>query len=456
MSHQVCHDIGKWVDEEITQQVEKCVEQDCDWWCACCNKWFCFLVWVVVVVAKWVVETVCEIVADVVDVIIAIVLLIVNIVVGIVTWDFGRIWDALVDAFSSVVGLAWDVVRLMTLGSLVGEFRDRANKWSLRNYVRGLIDNNRAYTSDEKEKIKKALGIDGGDGFGFRLRVTAYRGFVRSDQVSGGAMIPDLVAWNNASEASGMHVDLKTLAGFKWTTFLQRGRPEIKGDFSESDVAGYLVAPTSRSVFTIYCMSESIFEDKLSAAEIKADSLGLKLQFDKRDLQLRMPNHVRMGPSPAAIATMLQQPPFSRTLGAVNMATATMDLCVPIVIGSFLYTDNSYQGYSAHLASHPCVDDGGTFTGNDLTGCNFRDRVPDFAFRWVPIHELGHTFGLCHVDGVERIMVSSKGQSLVAWWTIPEYWLSGEPVFTYSEAKSVWDYIIANFSAACLSTPQWS
>ena len=115
MSHQVCHDIGRWVDENVTEQVEKCVEQDCDWWCACCNKWFCFLVWVVVVVTKWVVDTVCEIVGDIVDVIVALVLLIVNIVIGIVTFDFGRIWDALVDAFSSVVGLGGDIIRLMTL-----------------------------------------------------------------------------------------------------------------------------------------------------------------------------------------------------------------------------------------------------------------------------------------------------------------------------------------------------
>ena len=453
MSHKVCHDFGRWVDEEITEQLERCVEQDCDWWCACCNKWFCFLVWVVVVVSKWVVDTICEIVADVIDVIVAIVLLIVNIVIGIVTWDWGRIWDALVDAFSSVVGLAGDIVRLMTLGSLVGEFRDRANKWSLRNYVDGLIDNNRAYTPDERQRIKKAVGIDGG-GFGFRLRVTAYRGFVRSDQVSPGTSVPDLVAWHNATEASGMHVDLNILAGFDSTTFLQRGRPEIKGDFSESDVAGYLAAPTSKSVFTIYCMSESLFEDKLSAARIKGDLLGLKLQFDKKDLQLRRPSHVRMGPLPAAISSMLQDPPFNRTRGAVNMATATADLCAPIAIGSFYYTDNSYQGYSAHLASHPCVD-GGTFPRNDITGCNFRDRVPDFIFRYVPIHELGHTFGLCHVDGAERIMVSSKGKSLIAWPTIPEYWMSGEPIFTYNEAKSVWDYIIANFSATCLATPQW-
>lgn len=450
MSHEVCHDIGRWADEEVLEEIERCVEQDCDWWCACCNKWFCFLAWVVVIVVKWVVETVCEIVADVIDVIVAFVLLIVNIFVGIFTWDWGRIWDALVDFFSAVVSLFWEYVRLMTLGSLVGAFRDRANKWSLRNYVRDLIDGRREYSDDEKAAIKDALGLTEGP-FGFRLRVKAYRGFVKSDQISDGGTVPDLVAWHNATVSS---VNLNILAGFESTTFFQRGRPEIDGDFSDSDVDGYLADPTSKT-FTIYCMSEGVFDDKLSAAEIKGDQLALKLRFDKEDLQLKRATHVRMTPSSTGISSMLRDPPFNRTLGTTNLAQAKADLCSPIVIGSFYYTDNSYIGYSAHLATHPCVDDGGSFAGNDLTGCNFRDRVPDFIYRFVPIHELGHTFGLCHVSGVERIMVSAKEKSFLNWATLPEYWISGEPIFTYAEAKSVWDYIIANFSAACLSKRQY-
>jgi phage-related protein len=84
------------VDTNVRKPVEKCVEQSCNWWCVCCNKWFCFIVWVVLTVAKWVIETICEIVADVVDVVVAVVVGIVNIVIGIFTWNWGRVWDALV------------------------------------------------------------------------------------------------------------------------------------------------------------------------------------------------------------------------------------------------------------------------------------------------------------------------------------------------------------------------
>ena len=83
MAHQVCKDINEWAEEQVQKPVEQwanqlqqpCKQQDCNWWCLCCNKWLCWLVWVVVkvivwvvvTVGKWVTHTLCEIVADVVD-----------------------------------------------------------------------------------------------------------------------------------------------------------------------------------------------------------------------------------------------------------------------------------------------------------------------------------------------------------------------------------------------------
>jgi hypothetical protein len=139
---------------------------------------------------------------------------------------------------ASIVNLIWDVIRLVTLGSLVGTFRDRANQWNLRRYVTNLTDNQRGYSADDRTRIKDALGISGA-GFGFRLRFVAYRGYVTSSQRSGESRIPDLVAWHNdPNEAT--RVDLKILAGFESTSFWQRGRPEIGGSVSASDLDAYL------------------------------------------------------------------------------------------------------------------------------------------------------------------------------------------------------------------------
>ncbi len=73
MAQKYCYQIGEWVQDNVSQHVEQCVEQDCDWWCACCNKWLCALVWVVVTVLKWVVQTVCEIIGDAFDLVVDII-----------------------------------------------------------------------------------------------------------------------------------------------------------------------------------------------------------------------------------------------------------------------------------------------------------------------------------------------------------------------------------------------
>lgn len=173
----------------------------------------------VVTVGSWVVHAVCEIVADVVDIVVALAVGLWNIVAGIFTWNWGRVWDGLVGIVSAIVGFATDISRIVTLGDLVGFFRDSANTWRLRNHVRDLIDHERRFSEDERKRIKAALGIDEG-GFGFRLRVRALRGFARSDQVSPGSAIPDLVAFNNDPNPD-TRVDLKLLTGFASTTFWQ-------------------------------------------------------------------------------------------------------------------------------------------------------------------------------------------------------------------------------------------
>ena len=56
-----------------------------------------------------------------------------------------------------------------------------------------------------------------------------------------------------------------------------------------------------------------------------------------------------------------------------------------------------------------------------------------------------------HVDGIDRIMVSTREKSWWDWSVLPNLlYLKGEPYFTLDEAKTAWDYIVANFDARCL------
>lgn len=92
----LCTEVGRWIDEFIEQPLEqffqttkqqctdtrrqietwrqqqeqRCREQECNWWCLCCNKWFCWLVTVLVRVVEWVIETVCHLIVEIIRVIV--------------------------------------------------------------------------------------------------------------------------------------------------------------------------------------------------------------------------------------------------------------------------------------------------------------------------------------------------------------------------------------------------
>ena len=108
---------------------ERCLEQPCNWWCLCCNKWFCALAWVVVVAAAWVINTFCEVVADVIDLVVTVVRGFVDIVVGIFTGD----WTRVAAGFGEIVGAGIvfiaEIIPIATLGTLVGAYADAINAW---------------------------------------------------------------------------------------------------------------------------------------------------------------------------------------------------------------------------------------------------------------------------------------------------------------------------------------
>lgn len=125
----VCSEVQDWIEQQIEQPVEQflgqwqqtCVTQPCNWWCLCCNKWLCWLAWVVVrvitwvviTVGKWVTRIVCEIVNVILDVLAFIFTLILSIPIigGIIrtiwNWITEIIWRlvGLLDFFASLAGI---------------------------------------------------------------------------------------------------------------------------------------------------------------------------------------------------------------------------------------------------------------------------------------------------------------------------------------------------------------
>src|SRR5258708_26507728 len=209
--------------------------------------------------------------------------------------------------------------------------------------------------------------------------------------------------------------------------------------------------------FTLFAMSNADLQSRLVTANMHGTELGLMFQWNVEDVRLTNGSEVLMNYS--NFPNILKLAPFSRH--DLASGAAVEDLCTPMVIAGFGFTDpTTLMGESAHLATSTCVEvqsDGKqTFQAEGITGAAFRGRKPDVAFKYSAIHELGHTFGLCHVDGLLRIMFTNartEGKSMWSWSSALQYWTSGlEAGFTLDEAKKAWDYIVANFSADCLKT----
>jgi len=456
VSHQECHDVGQWVSNNVTQQVEQCVEQDCDWWCACCNKWLCFLAWVVVVVVTWVVTTVCEIVADLVDLVVNIVKGLIDIFVGIFTLDWSRIVAGFGEIVGGVIAFVLDVLPILFGGTLVGAFIAAKDGWELRRFVRNLLTTTFGNSDPAGlARMLDAVGLNGG-GFGLRLDALALRSFIRSDFSSRDDGTPDLVSWVNSG------LDLKALAGFNPPVWWSREWPELVGDdgnVSEGDLDTY-VSSGGRGdgvkQFSLFAMGDGDLQSRLDCADTHSSELGLIFRWTKRDAMLERLDQVLVNRD--AFAGVLPNSPFSRTNSATDATTATAELAMPLVIGGFGFSDGSGMGISAHLANATCLeaDDSGStaFAGEGITGTDIRYRKPDLAFKYTAIHELGHTFGLCHVNGLLRIMYTNapgQNKSIWSWSSFGQYLTHGvEAGFILDEGKKVWEYIVANFDPSRL------
>lgn len=127
----VCKEIQEWIEEKVEKKVEeweektveKCKKRKCKWWCACCNKWFCWLEtilvkvikWVVVTVGKWVTRIVCEIISTILDIAAFIVSLVLSIpIIGgiirtILNWLTEIFWRivGVFDFVGSLLGIRW-------------------------------------------------------------------------------------------------------------------------------------------------------------------------------------------------------------------------------------------------------------------------------------------------------------------------------------------------------------
>ncbi|WP_402371297.1 metallopeptidase domain-containing protein [Isoptericola rhizosphaerae] len=457
---EICRDIDEWIEEEVSRpieeweerQEERCREEECNWWMLCLNKLFCWLVtvlvkvvrWIVVTVGRWVTRTVCTIIAIVVDLVVALATGLWDVVVGIFTWDWERVRDGFVTVLGGALVAVLGLLRVGLLLDTVDFVREEIQESRLRDHVRGLLARRFARDPEALAAARRATGVDHG-AFGLRLLGRATRAFVRSDRTGPDGGVPELVRWH---EDPALDIDVRVLAGYDSEGFWRHGRPQVVGA-DERQVDAYLRDRGGRS-FQIYPMSEGTLRHKTSVCAERSRELGLIYQFVLDEREVTDPAHV--------VLTTGQDDYDIDVLGRVNERVdpvgAREDLPTPHAGTVFAYA-GTLIGLSAHLDDATGVD-GTPFPGSFTSGVSVRDRVPDLVYEYVLAHELGHYFGLTHVDGYHRIMYTANpdaGTAPVTWWTLPSLILvEQQPKFVLDEAKAVWDYIVAGFPTEALTT----
>lgn len=467
----VCTKVNEWIEEKVSKPVEEWEERqekkckDYPWYDP--RGWFCWLVtwfvkvirWIVVTVGKWVVRTVCKLVTVVVGIISDVIGGLWDVIVGIFTLDWRRILDGLLKIGLGIVAGLIGLFRIVFLGDTIDYVVEEINKGRLRDYVRLLL--NRKYSGATLDQIKAAIRLDHG-AFGLRMSATAFRTVLDSETISPtDPSAPNLVVLNESGA-----INLRELCGFAFTEgFWNRkryktlkketvvaggGGGEFDNPISEDELNTYLSSRGAQGPkFIVLAMRDGVLDDKIRTAEDKGRELGLMFDFDTTTVPVTRADHiVQKGfdttVSDAALRSFLIDI-IGRTDKGVNPAGAAAELCHPVAVGIFRYTDG-LRGLTAPLVSSACGQSGGS-----ASGLTFIDNQPDHVWVYVLIHELGHYFGLCHVDGVDRIMFSNRQNSWWSWSVLPNWlYFQGEPIFVLEEAMAAWDYIVANFPPACL------
>ena len=486
-----CVESQEWIEEEIskpaTEWVEK-TEQKCKkrkWYDP--RRWLCYLVttfvkvivWVTVKVGKWVVRTVCKIVGTILGFIRDFFTGLWDIVAGIFTLDWRRILDGLIQIVAGFIDGLLKLLRVVFLVDTLDYIITEIQRNQLRAYVRTKLGFK--YSGRDFQDIVDTLRIDHG-AFGYRIPMWAIRTFLDSETPSPDEPgTPNLWVLNDKKE-----INLRELCGFDFTEgFWNRkryktlkkglhatggGGGEIDNPISEDELDTYISSRGAEGPkFIVLCMRDGVLNTKLRAAELKGRELGLMPQWKEEMQEVTKTEHIKhkgfdTGVASSSLVRFLadiigrkkkaRNPPPPNGDGAVIDETdALNDLWTPVAVGVFLYTD-SLRGIAACLKGSSCGQD-----PHDASGVTFIDNKPDIVRKYVPIHELGHYFGLCHVHGLDRIMYNpredkgawNKFKGAFTWRTLYSLViLKGEPSFTLEEGMLTWDYIIEHFPPVCL------
>lgn len=504
-----CTTVTDWIYEQVSKPVEEReerLEKRCkkaSWWNPL--KYLCWFAralvfvirWVVVTVVTAVLTTVCHLIVDFLRMFWDALKFIGNLFAALFTWDKCRLQIAIGNLLDVAIGV------VTTFGdAFIRPWFDRVQTYRLRQYVSDKIDERFADRPEVAEEVKNKFNVNRGV-FGYKMTVDVYRMYVDSEtRTPQSGSVPNLIYLHKSNPPK---INLYELAGFEhtgdcaifhregWRRSLPRtGKKTYAGgggglidsdpaEITREELKQYIDSDGAEGPpFRIYAMSTRMLNTRIRAAEDKGRQLGLLLSFDPKLKEVTDPQFMNYRtlsilPDPFDCTKYLKSQSdylicelgrktdelhhccseaMLQTDVPADPDGAKADLCHPVAVGVFGYVPgNKKSGQTSNLIGTTGYDH--DLHKSSTSGVSFRAQIPEEARKYVLIHELGHYFGLTHVDGFDRIMVSGE-EDQGTLWTVQAFFntpLHGGPRFIHTEAKRVWNFILTNFPDVCIVPP---
>lgn len=225
--------------------------------------------------------------------------------------------------------------------------------------------------------------------------------------------------------------------------------------------------PAAAPEFQVFPISRAKFRMHLTEARRKATALGVRLNWGHvGELEAISPGEVPLNALEEGAHTAQDEVPgdvaqkeLFRRMGRTGQGD---DLAILPTVSHF------------HYVLKKTTDKNGNTTLNELfgltswfrpaktwrcvkkevepafgpSGVTYRNRTPDWVFRWVLVHEMGHYWGLDHSNrdcgdrSLDEIMYAPSTGIGLSGSAVYEYLLGGgEARFTLDDARSTWDWI---------------
>jgi hypothetical protein len=376
-----------------------------------------------------------------------------DIVLGVLGGNLCRLLRGLTDLGTAIGRALLDTgfvvfFPLRVIGAAVGGVRDSVNQHQLEDVIRSAVARSFGAGSAREQRALEQIGINVRP-MGLAFHADARRMFLSSN---------DRGLNLKALHDEGV-INLHALAGHLSDCGRVINEPEGEVVYagtslhvSYADLETFLRdGPGSVPEFHVFAITRAKFRTHLETASRKAAALGVRLFFPVIDgIQATSRDHVPLNASEQTPpGDPVQQALFQR-LGRTGVND---DLSLIPSISHFHYVPNANGNELFGLTSwfRPSDKDA------RMSGVTYRNRTPDWGFRFVLVHELGHYWGLDHKDrnlndrSLDQIMYApSTGVGIDAAAVLEYLLLSGEPRFTLDDARTAWDWITGDGAASLL------